>query len=48
MGDDAGFARAGASQDEQRPLGGFDGVALFGIERFKERMQVIESWREGS
>ena len=45
--DDAGFARAGAGQDEQRALGGLDRGALFGIEMSKERMQGRVR-REGS
>ena len=40
-GDDAGLARAGAGQDEQRALGGFDGGALFGIQIGEERLQGV-------
>ena len=32
LGDDAGLARAGAGQNEQRPVDVQDGVALFGIQ----------------
>ena len=38
-GDDAGLARAGAGQDEQRALGGLDGGALFGIQIGEQRLQ---------
>ena len=48
MGDDAGFARAGAGEDEQGAFGGFDGGALFGIEIVEERMQSVESGGTGS
>ena len=43
MGDDAGFARAGAGEDEQWALRGLDGGALFGIEMGEKRMQSVES-----
>ena len=33
--DDAGLAGAGPGQDQQRPLEGFDGLALLGIERIQ-------------
>ena len=36
MRDDARLARAGAGQDEQRPVGLEDGVALFGVEASEE------------
>ena len=45
-GDDARLARAGAGQDQQRPFGGFNGGALFGIQIFDERRQG-GSRREG-
>ena len=35
-GDDARLAGPGAGEDQQRPVGVKDGVALFGIERFEE------------
>jgi hypothetical protein len=31
-GDDAGFSRAGARQNEDRPFGGFDRLSLGGIQ----------------
>ncbi len=37
-GDDAGLAGACAGEDEQRPLGGFNGGALFGIQIGDERL----------
>ena len=39
VGDDAGLARSGAGEDEQRAFGGLDRGALFGIEMGEERMQ---------
>ena len=39
----ARLARSRPRQDEQRPLGGFDRSALFGIEMIKERVQCVES-----
>ncbi len=39
MGDDAGFAGAGAGEDEQGALGSLDSGALFGIEMVEERVQ---------
>ena len=39
----AGLARSGARQDEQRPLGGLNRGALFGIEMGEERVQGVES-----
>ena len=48
VGDDAGFARSGAGEDEQRAFGGFNGGALFGIEMVEERMQSVESVGTGS
>ncbi len=38
-GDDAGFARAGSSENQQRPLGGFDRGALFRVQFVDERLQ---------
>ena len=35
-GDDAGLARPGAGEDQQRPLGMKDRGALFGVERVEE------------
>ena len=46
MGDDAGFAGAGAGEDEQGAFGGLDGGALFGIEIGEKRMQSVSSWRD--
>ena len=46
-GDDAGFAGAGAGQDEQRAVGGFDGGALFGIQIGEERRQRATSGGKG-
>ena len=47
-GDDAGFARAGAGEDEQGAFGGLDGGALFGIQIVDERLHDDASRREGS
>ena len=46
-GDDAGLARAGAGQDEQRALGRFNGGALFGIQIGDERLHgvILDSHR---
>ncbi len=38
-GDDAGFAGAGAGQNEQGAFGGLNGGALFGVQAFGERLQ---------
>ncbi len=46
-GDDAGFARAGSGQNEQRALGSLDGGALFRIQIVDQRRQG-KSRREGS
>ncbi len=43
MRDDAGFARSGAGQDEQRAFGSLHRGALFGIQMFEERLQGVES-----
>ena len=48
VGDDAGFARSGAGQDEQRAFGGFNGGALFGIQIGEERMQRRRVLRDRS
>jgi len=40
-GDDAGFAGAGAGEDEERPIGGFHGGTLFRIEFFEERVHGV-------
>ena len=47
MGDDAGFARSGACEDEQGAFGGLDSGALFGIEMVEERVQSVNSWGDG-
>ena len=40
IGDDAGLAAARAGQDQHRPVGGFDGFALLGVELVEERQCV--------
>ena len=44
MRDDAGFAGAGAGEDEQGAFGGLDSGALFGIEIGEKRVQSVNSW----
>ena len=47
-GDDAGLARAGSGEDQQRAFGGLDGGALFGIQVGELRRQDGKSRREES
>ncbi len=43
-----GFARSGAGKDEQRAFGGFNGISLFWIQLFDERLRQEWRPREGS
>jgi hypothetical protein len=43
VGDDASLPAPGASQDEHRPVGGFDSLTLLRIELVEERQKVVDS-----
>ena len=47
-GNDAGFAGAGAGQDEQGAFSGLDGGALFGIQFVDKRLQDARPGGKGS